>query len=84
MRDWHTVLMLLVRPNLQLLKMYRHLTVRGKRSSLLFEHEVVDVRWLRIARKHISGSSHLLCSKGIFWSKLQCFKREKKVTEITA
>lgn len=59
---------------LRLLKFYPHLTVCSKRSSLLFKHEVIDMRRLGISRKHISRSSHLLCSKGIFWSKLQCYK----------
>lgn len=53
-----------------------HPTVCGKSSSLLFKHKIIDMSWFSISRKHISRGSHLLCPKGIFWSKLQCYKKK--------
>lgn len=70
---------LLIKSNL---KLSYHLTICGKSSSLLFKHKVIDVSWFSISRKHISRGSHLLRPKGVFRSKLQCYKRKKQTFSV--
>lgn len=50
--------------------MKTYLTIGCKCSSLLFKHEIINVCWFCISRKHIPRCSHLLSPKRIHWPKL--------------
>ena len=54
------------------------LTKGGKRPPLLFEHKVVEVGGLCVARQHVPWGGHLLAFEGVYWAKLNIKAEEQQ------